>query len=678
MPDPYADLDPGSQRLPARPERLRALLASLGIAALTFAVYAYGSCRTIYVGDSGELVTAVHGLGIPHPTGYPLYVLLGKLWTLAVPFGSIAWRMSLFSALCAAATCGVLHAVGRRAGLQSVAAATAALVLAFSPSFWSQATIQRVYALGALFVVLATAAGWRWHRLRSPRALALAFFVCGLGATNHTIMAVYALGFAIFAAAVEPSLVRRPGRIAAVGAAFAAGLLPYAYLPWRSRQDPLLDWGNPETLRGFFDVVLRREFWDRAWVESPADLLAVAGNWALGLGQESAWIGAALALLGLVAGARRSWPVGLFVLVMLGNVTAMALHGSRADLFIWHRYYIPSYVMLALLAGLGSQVLIERLPRRARVLPLVLPAFLVVAGFQAHDRSYVLAEAFSEDVLRALPPGAHLIASDDNVLYVLMYLHWVEGRRPDVDLILQGVSGIERPPLRFDPEREPLFLVDHPNWQLASLEIVPVGVVFRAWRAGGPSPPLILPADHLPGETDPRVPKDYLTRCLIGHFHYMLGVTFEQRDWLRARRELEAVTAFAPDSDVLQYNLGLIFRRNGLLDDASAAFERADAANPRPLQSASRPRASDRLAELRAERERLATLEAHFATDPALRALEPGTPAYHERLAGLLEARGETLAARGHRLRALEKGGAPPAVSWLDPGPGAGPSGQRR
>jgi tetratricopeptide (TPR) repeat protein len=380
-----------------------------------------------------------------------------------------------------------------------------------------------------------------------------------------------------------------------------------------------------------------------------------------------------------VAGVRRGWPVGLFVLVMLGNVAALALHGSRADLFIWHRYYIPSYVMLALLAGIGSQVVIERLPRRARVLPLALPAFLVVAGFQAHDRSrYRLAEAFSEEVLRALPPGAHLIATDDNVLFVLMYLHLVEGRRPDVDLILQGVSGIERPPLRFDPEREPLFLVDHPNWQLPSLEVVPVGVVFRAWRAGGPPPPVALPGDHLPGETDPRVPKDYLTRCLIGHFHYMLGITFEERDWLRARRELGAVTAIAGDSDVLQYNLGLIFRRNGLLEDASAAFARADAANPRPLQSASRPRASDRLAELRAERERLAALEAALAADPALRALEPGTPAYHERLATLLEVRGEMLAARGHRLRALEKGGAPPAVSWLDPGPGAGPSGQRR
>ena len=83
-----------------RPDR--ALCGGLLLA--LFAIYALGACRTIYVGDSGELVTAVYLLGIPHPTGYPLYVLLGKLWTIVVPLGSIAFRMSLFSSACAAAT----------------------------------------------------------------------------------------------------------------------------------------------------------------------------------------------------------------------------------------------------------------------------------------------------------------------------------------------------------------------------------------------------------------------------------------------------------------------------------------------------------------------------------------------------------------------------------------------
>ena len=205
-------------------------------------------------------------------------------------------------------------------------------------------------------------------------------------------------------------------------------------------------------------------------------------------------------------------------------------------------------------------------------------------------------------MLRSLPPGAHLFASDDNVLFALLYLHLVEGRRPDVDLVLAGVGEADLPPLRFDPDRDPLFFTHHPNWNLPALEAVPIGIVFQIVRAGSPRPPLVLPEGPLAGEDDPRVPKDYLTQNLIGHFHYMLGVTFEQRDWPRARAELEAAARAAPSNDVLFYNLGLIYRRNGKLEEAVAAFERADAINPRYLPSGTRVRASDRLAELAAER----------------------------------------------------------------------------
>jgi tetratricopeptide (TPR) repeat protein len=287
---------------------------------------------------------------------------------------------------------------------------------------------------------------------------------------------------------------------------------------------------------------------------------------------------------------------------MLGNVASLALHGSRSDLFIWHRYYIPSYAMLALLAGLGTQVLVERLPRAARWLPLALPAFLLATGFAHFDRSrYRVAEAFAEEVLRALPPGAHLSASDDNVLFALLYLHFVEGRRPDLNLVLSGVGEADLPPLRFDPERDPLLFTHHPNWSVPGLDVVPLGPVFRVLRAGSPRPEPVLPAGPLAGEDDPRVPKDYLTQNLIGHFHYMLGVAFEERDWPRAQREFAAAARAAPANDVLFYNLGLLYRRNGRLAEARAAFERAHAINPRHLPSGSRPRAADRLRELDAQ-----------------------------------------------------------------------------
>jgi len=631
------------------------MLAAAALAGIVFAVYAAGACPTIYVGDSGDLVTAVHVLGIPHPTGYPLYVLLGKLWSVLIPVGTVAWRMSLFSAVCAAAACGALYRLCRSLALHPVAAAFSALVLAFSPSFWSEANVQRVYGLGALFVVLATTAAWRWQVRRDGKSLAWASFLCGLGAANHAFMAVYALALGGLVLTAEPAILRSPRRVMAAGGAFCAGLLPYLYLPLRARAHPPLAWGDPQTLGGFFRVVSRREFWGRAWLEGPADLPVIAANYLGSFRAELTWAGVALALVGTAAGRRRRWPVLLPGLVMAGNFGLLAAHGSRHDLFTWHRYYIPSYVMAAFLAGLGAQVVLERLPAMLRFLPLMVPALLLALGWRTFDRSrYRIAEDFGTAVLQSLPPGAHLAGADDNVLFTLMYLHLVEQRRPDVDLIMQGVGGMELPPLRFDPENDPLFFTHHPNWDHPLLDVVPVGLVFRVWPARRPPPPAAATAEALDGERDPRVPKDDLTRSLIGHFHYMRGVTFARGDWPRARREFALAGATADDDDVLFYNLGLVFQRNGLLEDALAAFRRSHAINPRHLASQRRPRATDRVAELTAEEKRLEAIEEDLVRDPTLLPLAPDTPAYHRQLATLLERQGEPLAAHGHRLKALE------------------------
>ncbi|MEM7356236.1 MAG: DUF2723 domain-containing protein, partial [Acidobacteriota bacterium] len=633
-------------RLAARP----LLIHSLLIALATFSIYVLGACRTIYVGDSGELVAAAATLGIPHPSGYPLYVLLGKLWIVLVPIGSVAFRMSLFSAVMAAAACGLFFGLLRRAGLAKVAAAFGSLLLAFGPSFWSQANIQRVYSLSAFFVVAVTACALEWQRSRKIHWMVLAAFLAGLGTCSHTVLGLIGVAVGLFALLDEPALLRRPFHLAACVGAGVVGLLPYAYLLLRSRQDPRLDWGDPETLGRLVDVAVRRNFWDRAWVESPGDALIVAFDFVQSLGPELGWGGAALALIGAILGWRRGWPVLLPLLAMAANLWAVGAHGSRSDIFIWHRYYIPAYAMGALLAAYGCQLIVERWGRRWATVALVIPLVLLVSGFSRFDRSrYRIAEDFSRTLLDTLPPGAHLAATDDNILFVLIYLHLVEGLRPDIDLILQGVGDAELPALRFDPDEDPLFFTHHPNWRNEALEAVPIGLTFRTLRSGGPLPEPVIPKTELDGENDPRVPKDYLTRNLIGHFHYMLGVTFERRDWPRAAAEFARATAVATDNDVLFYNLGLIYRRNGLFQRALTAFERSQAINPRHIASERPVRSTDRLTEVQREVDRLAAIEGALRGDPRLQGLKKGQAEYHLRMASLLEERGEAVAARGHR-----------------------------
>ena len=630
------------------------------LAAVVFVVYAMGACRTIYVGDSGELVTAVAVLGIPHPSGYPLYVLLGKLWTLLVPVGSIAFRMSLFSAFWGAATCGILYRLSRETGLRVAAAVFAALLLAASPTYWAEANVQRVYTLNAFFVAAATLLAVRWaaadEEMRRRRLFLTTLFVAGLGATNHTFMGVWAVAFVAFALITRPHLLRTPPALVAGGVAFGLGLLPYLYLPIRSRQDPVLDWGNPEGLASLIAVVTRRDFWDRRFLEGPADLVPITADFLHGFVLEVGLAGVGLALLGIAAAVKdRRWLVILPVLVVLGNLAALALHGSRSDIFIWHRYAIPSYVMLAWVAGWGAAVVMALLPRRVGWAALLIPAVMLARGFPEQDRSrYRIAEDFSRTLLETLPPGAHVAASDDNILFVLMYLHLVEEVRPDVDLILQGVGGASPPPLRFDPDTDPLFFTDHPNWNNPQLALAPRGLAFRVVRRDRPIPAAPLIKDRLDGELDPRVPKDYLTQNLIGQMHYMLGNTLERSDWPRARREYEEAMRASPHNDVLFFNLGLIFAGSGLYDEAIAAFRRSGQINPRPVLGPVRLRAYDRVPALEDERRRIETLEGEIKAGGRLEGVAPRSAEWHRRLAALFEVRGERAAALGHERRALE------------------------
>jgi hypothetical protein len=634
-----------------RRELLEAGALSLGV----FVLYAWGACRSVYVGDSGDLATAVAVLGIPHPSGYPLYVLLGKVWSLLLFFLPLPWALSLLSAVCTAAAAGILHRLGREQGLSRLPSSFSALLFALGPSVWGEANIPRVYATNALLLAAATLFAFRWNRTGKFGDLLWAFFLCGLGASNHLYMGVFGAALAAFVLAREPRVLARPGRLLAIGAVTVLGLLPYLYLPLRARAQPLLSWGDPQTAGNFLKVVLREDFWRRNWVRGPGDIPTVLRDYLVSLLHESAWIGAGLALIGLALARRRKWPALLPLLAMAGNFVSMALHGSRTDLFIWHRYYIPSYLMVALMAGWGCAALFERLPARAGGLVLLAPAALLATGFAPFDRSrYRIAEDYSTIILSTVPPGSRIIASDDNILFVLMYLNLGKGLRPDVDLILEGVGGTRLPPLAFDPDRDPVFLTHHPNWNVAGLTEAPAGLLFRPWRSGRPLPdPLPVP-EWLEGERDPRVPKDYLTQNLIGNFHYMRGVTFEDRNWPAAWQEFALAAAAAPNNDVLFYNLGLIFRRNGLLEESVAAFRRSAEINPREIASLSKPVAADRVREVEDEARRLSALETQLLAGQALAGLSPGSSAYHRRLADLLDERGEPAAARGHRLRAEE------------------------
>src|SRR6266540_4158557 len=122
----------------------RSSVQAVAIGVAAFAVYVRTLAPSITYGDSPELTTAAYQLGVPHPTGYPLYMLLGHLFIGLIPFGEPAYRMNLLSAVFAAAAVGLIYLLGLRIVRNRAASAAAALLYAFSLTFWSQAVITEV------------------------------------------------------------------------------------------------------------------------------------------------------------------------------------------------------------------------------------------------------------------------------------------------------------------------------------------------------------------------------------------------------------------------------------------------------------------------------------------------------------------------------------------------------
>ena len=183
----------------ARQNRIIAACLSLAV----FAVYALTLAPDVLPGDSGEFQFAAPLLSIVHPTGYPLYLLLAKLFTL-IPIGTVAYRVNLFSAACAALAVALLYDATWRALERSTpasaratnrwAALIAALTFAFTPTFWAQAIKAEVYALNALFVAALLGLALRGN---AKASLALTL---GLALTHHRsiILLVPALAVTLF------------------------------------------------------------------------------------------------------------------------------------------------------------------------------------------------------------------------------------------------------------------------------------------------------------------------------------------------------------------------------------------------------------------------------------------------------------------------------------------------
>lgn len=237
-----------------RPPYGEAALA--GVAVLT--LYVATLAPTIAFWDAAEYVTVAHILGIPHPPGNPLFVLVAHGWErLLSPLGlPVAVSINLFSATFSAAAHAFWFLVVHRslAGwtedrlLRSIGAAAAVVLSATAFTVWNQSNVnEKVYTLSFFTTALVSWLLIRWRDGgRGTKMLLVVSFLVALTATNHLMGVLVAPAVAVFVLMVDRrELLRR--RLWAGGIALAMlGLSVQFFLPIRAAQQPILAEGGPE------------------------------------------------------------------------------------------------------------------------------------------------------------------------------------------------------------------------------------------------------------------------------------------------------------------------------------------------------------------------------------------------------------------------------------------------
>jgi hypothetical protein len=434
--------------------RLKAGLGCGLLLVINFIIYLSTLAPAVGFIDSGELAVVCQTLGIAHPTGYPLYAILGRLFCL-FPVGDTFFRVGLMSLVFTCAGNLVLFFIlltvptspARRkhksADPRLWSAIVASLTFSFTPTLWSQATSNEVYSLNLLLfaVIILLVAIWQGagDRSKAERILYLLSFLYALSFGNHmsAVLLLPAILFILVAGYRRTAL--NPKRLSRAAAFFLLGLSIYLFLPIRSAQNPILDWGNPETWSNFVRHVSGWQY--RVWMfaESAGELGKNLRNFvSLFFGQFPLYL-LPLSLLG----AWRLFVQNRKMLIFLGLVfLANVIYGVNYGIPDIDPYFLGSFLANAVFLGAGLSWLFQligdlnvRKGLSFLVLALfaLLPASMAKENYHQADRSRdFLAYDFASNILRSVGKDAVIMTNVWDHYSPWLYLRCIESKRPDV------------------------------------------------------------------------------------------------------------------------------------------------------------------------------------------------------------------------------------------------------
>ncbi|HEY7001437.1 MAG TPA: DUF2723 domain-containing protein [Candidatus Udaeobacter sp.] len=464
-------------------------------------LYSWTLAPTVTPTDSGELIVVAHGLGIAHPPGVPLWIILAHLASL-LPFGNVAMRINLSSALFAALACAMLCLVvaqltvtawylaaskQRKRGTQQSSkkleesgiprllvvapAISAGLLMAFSRTLWSYATIAEVYALNTLLILVIFFLMLSWRRriveekmrlgtavnasevapliTRHDALLYAAALVFGLAlGVHHVTVAVTLPAIAIIVLRTQGMRFFASRRLVYAALISIGALIAiYAYLPLAASRSPVINWGHPRSLQEIWWHLTGRQY--QVYFSFKPEIIgkqfAEFGRMTLReFGFPWLPLSLVLAFTGMVDAFKRDRTTFWFLFTIVIADLAYCLSYEIAE--DKDAYYLPAFISIAIAAGLGIRWLIQ--DAFFKSLPVVKPslaATIVAVAVCAsalsanwpfnNRRQYFIAHDYVANLLSTIAPNGLLLTLDWQVVSPMFYAQEIEQRRRHVKVV---------------------------------------------------------------------------------------------------------------------------------------------------------------------------------------------------------------------------------------------------
>ena len=428
---------------------------------LPLVLYLQTLAPTVYNLDSAELTTAAATLGITRATGYPLYILIGFLFS-KIPIFNVGYRINLLSAVCGALTILFVERILTILKINGRVKLPAVFLLATANYFWYLSSIAEVYTLNTALMALFL---WRlliWAETPTQKNLMLAGLALGLNFSHHgsSILLIPAIiSFLFF------KIYRRPNKgmtLLIFISSTLAPLLFYLYLPIRYLQDPVFNYAGAfnnngifvpvdlSTLNGMFWLISGKGFQNLMFAYSFPDFIKEFLTFLIHISRSFWFIGLGPGLIGIYAAFKKDQHFAISLLLIF---VMQMLFFANYRVLDKQTMFLPADLIWTIWFAIGVQFLFNWLDRTSfsganivsirliQILLIVMVISSLIVNLKLVDQSnnYSTREiAFS--IMDSLPLNATIVGYWDTIP-AIQYYQLVEHLRPDIETVNRFLIG---------------------------------------------------------------------------------------------------------------------------------------------------------------------------------------------------------------------------------------------